>query len=182
MTLLTYDSAEDAEADKAQQQSLLTALNGWDRALRRDECSAWCIYGKHGRIYTWGDGSTWVLSVRCRSKQGWTIAKRRLDFCAPTQDGDDEGCLRLHRLPTADQAEVIRDILGIRKRVEYSPETLEQRRSLMAAWNGAEPRPNSPTEALPLANRISGHRDLPEEARENPPIPALPVRANSDGR
>jgi hypothetical protein len=41
----TYDSAAEAEADRAQQKDLLTALNAWDRALRRDECGAWCIHG-----------------------------------------------------------------------------------------------------------------------------------------
>ena len=33
-----------------------------------------------------------------------------------SQDGDDEGTLRLDRLPTAAEAELIRDLIGIRKR------------------------------------------------------------------
>jgi hypothetical protein len=57
---LTYDSAAEADADRAQQRELLTALGAWDRALRRDECGAWCICGQHGNILTWGDGRTWV--------------------------------------------------------------------------------------------------------------------------
>jgi hypothetical protein len=91
MSDLTYDSAADAAADREQQQSLVGALNAWDRALRRDECGAWRINGRHGSIHTRGDGKTWVLFVRCRSKQHWTITKRRLGFCQATQDGD--GCL-----------------------------------------------------------------------------------------
>jgi hypothetical protein len=85
------------------------------------ECSAWCISGKRGQIYTWGDGSTWLLSVRCRSPRHWTATKRRLAFCELTQDCDEEGCLRLRRLPTPAEAVVTRDVLGIRKRAELSP-------------------------------------------------------------
>jgi hypothetical protein len=48
MTTTTYDSAADADADRTQQKALLVALNAWDRALRREECGAWCIIGKQG--------------------------------------------------------------------------------------------------------------------------------------
>jgi hypothetical protein len=41
MAGVTYDTLAEAEADREQQRSLLTALNGWDRALRRDACGAW---------------------------------------------------------------------------------------------------------------------------------------------
>jgi hypothetical protein len=40
MAGLTYDTAAEADADRAQQKELLTALGTWDRALRRDECGA----------------------------------------------------------------------------------------------------------------------------------------------
>ena len=43
----TYNSAAEAEADRAQQKALLVALNAWDRALRWNECGAWCLRGKH---------------------------------------------------------------------------------------------------------------------------------------
>jgi hypothetical protein len=115
-----------AEADREQQLHLLAALGAWDRALRRDECSAWCVSGKTGSIHTWGDGRTWVLFVMCRSARHWTATKQRLAFCTVTQDGDYEGCLRLHQLPTPDQAADIRDVLGIQKRREVSAETLER--------------------------------------------------------
>jgi hypothetical protein len=35
--------------------------------------------------------------------------KKRLAFCRLTQDGDDEGCFHLDRLPTKNEAETIRD-------------------------------------------------------------------------
>ena len=42
-----------------------------------------------------------------------------------TENGDREGCLRLGRLPSAEEAETIREVLG--KRIELSPEELERR-------------------------------------------------------
>jgi hypothetical protein len=93
----TYENAIEADADREQQKRLLAALNGWDRALRRDDCSVWCINGKHGCIHTWGDGETWLLYVECRSALAWTWVKRRLGFCTVTVDGDEAGCLRLSR-------------------------------------------------------------------------------------
>jgi hypothetical protein len=131
----TYNSAAEAEIDRAQQRSLLTALNASDRALRRDECGAWCISGERGSIHTWGDGGTWALYVVCRSARHWTATKARLSFCAVTQDGDDEGVLKLHRLPTADQAAVIREVLGVRKRQTISASTLERLKAFAFAWN-----------------------------------------------
>jgi hypothetical protein len=127
----TYESGAQAEADRAQQKLMLAALNAWDRALRRDECGAWCITGKQGSIHTWGDGGTWVLYIACQSARHWSATKARLGFCRLTQDGDDEGCLRLQHLPTPEQAVVIRDTLGIRKRMEFDPDEMERRRSLM---------------------------------------------------
>ena len=51
-------------------------------------------------------------------------------FAMLTQDCDAEGCLRLRRLPTLAEATVIREVLGIRKRAELSPEELERRRTI----------------------------------------------------
>ena len=68
--------AADAEADRAQQKELLIALDAWDRALRRDECGAWCIIGKNGTILTWGDGETsWVIYMVCRRPVAGTRRK-----------------------------------------------------------------------------------------------------------
>ncbi|HXE88906.1 MAG TPA: hypothetical protein VN524_19130 [Hyphomicrobiaceae bacterium] len=115
----TYDNAAEAEADRAQQLRLLAALGAWDRALRRDELAAWRIQGTRGHIYT--DGKAWVMYVSGRSARHWSAVRAKLAaFCAITQDGDDEGVARLHDLPAPEQAEVIREALGIRKRVAVS--------------------------------------------------------------
>jgi hypothetical protein len=99
--------------------------------LRRDECGAWTIIGSRGSIHTFGDGRPWLVFVACRSPVHWAYAKRRLAFCALSQDGEDEGTLRLHRLPTNAEAAVIRHVLGLRKRVEFAANELERRRASM---------------------------------------------------
>jgi hypothetical protein len=151
----TYDSAAEAEADRVQQKQLLTALNASDRALRRDECGAWTLIGRQGSIHTWGDGTSWVLFVACRSRQQWTSTKKRLAFCTVTQDGEDEGCLRLQQLPTPEQAKVIRDVLGLWKRREVSTEERERLSALLSGSSRTGRSGNGPNIAL-------GDRPVPD--------------------
>jgi hypothetical protein len=126
---------------------LVEALGCWDRALRRDECGDWRLVGKLGHIYaipgTLDRKGVEGFQIYFRgapefeeptSSQAWTWAKKALAFCEVTNEGHDEGMLFLSRLPTAEEAEVIRDKLGIRKRVTYDEETLARKReqALMA--------------------------------------------------
>ena len=121
MTSLTYTTKALKDADRDRQRELLKALRASELALRLDECGAWRVNGKRGHIYTWADyGGGWVMYVACTSMWGWTTAKKRLAFAEVVQNGNEEGCVRLHELPTADQARVIRSILGIRKRKSAS--------------------------------------------------------------
>jgi len=106
---------------------------GHDRPRR-----AWAIIGSRGTIHTFGDGQTWVVFVACRSPVHWTYTKRRLAFCALSQDGEDEGILRLHRLPTNAEATIIRHVLGLRKRMEIAPKDLERRRASMTRLGAAK--------------------------------------------
>jgi hypothetical protein len=80
-----------------------------------DDCGDPTIFGSHGHI-TACDG---VVSIylQCRSARAWTFAKRMLSGICPTvsQDGDEEGILRLDRLPTSEEAELIRHYVGIRQ-------------------------------------------------------------------
>ena len=86
----TYDSAADAEADRAQQLRLLAALGAWDRALRRDELAAWCIPGTRGASTPTAKG--WVMHVACRSARHWSAVRAKLAaFTTITMDGDEEG-------------------------------------------------------------------------------------------
>jgi hypothetical protein len=130
MTRLTYPDRDEERNDREQQERLLAALDASPSQLRRDECGSWVIAGRRGAIHTWGDGKTWGAHVIGRSTRHWTMIKRRLAFMTVTQDGDEEGCLRLLRLPTQDEATLIRDALLLRKRRAL---TEEARASLIAA-------------------------------------------------
>lgn len=173
--LLSYKTGAEAGADRATQIMLLKALNAWKRALRRDECGAWRVNGERGHVYTWGDGKSWLLYIQADSLRRWSSFKKQLAFCRVAQDGDNEGCLRLFGLPTAEQASAIRDALGIRKRTVYSPETLIAKRGGLAS---ALERSKTPTaEALHAeksANPSSGPppylRLLPEEISARTPL------------
>ena len=148
----TYHSGAQAEADRAQQKLMLVALNASDRALHRDECGAWCISGTRGTVHTWGNSKSWALFVICNSGQHWTWVKKKLSFCTMTQDADTEGVLRLDQLPTPNQANVIRHVLGIQKRREVSAEVLDRLKAF--AFDG---KPRSGVTVQPYA--CSG--DLP---------------------
>ena len=111
--------------NRARLQILLAALDASPVALRRDlhrdegRKGDYSIQGKCGHIYLDGEGFLLCVTAkdeRDKSPRRWTSIKRRLAFCRITQDGDDEGCLHLDRLPTPAQAGLIRQALGIRKR------------------------------------------------------------------
>jgi hypothetical protein len=115
------------QQDRAKLVELLDALNGAKNSLRLDECGDPTILGSHGRI-TACDG-VFSIYLQCGSALAWTWAKKKLAGICPVvaQDGDDEGILRLDRLPGADEAELIRRYVGIRQ-TRHVP--AEQARSL----------------------------------------------------
>jgi hypothetical protein len=111
--------------------------------LRRDECGDYTIIGKLGHIYT--DDQGFLLYVTAPgSPRRWSLVKRRLAFCSLKQDGDDEGCLYLDRLPEPAEAELIREALGIRNRRHLSPEQLVARMPLGSIQNRDKRAPGGP--------------------------------------
>ena len=74
----------------------LAALDASQLGLRRDECGDYRINGKLGHIYPDSDGFLLYVSTG-ESARRWTNVKARLAFARVTQDGDDEGALRLDR-------------------------------------------------------------------------------------
>jgi hypothetical protein len=118
--------------ERAHLETLLTALNATDRALRRDSCGDWTIIGKSGHIYADGSGFLIVVSPG-DSIRRWTNIKGKLNFSRVTQDGDDEGCLHLDRLPTPAEADLLRDALKIKRRPSYTPEQIVAKVTLIAA-------------------------------------------------
>jgi hypothetical protein len=115
------------------------------------------ITGRRGTVQTWGDGKSWLAYVIGRSARHWTAIKQRLAFMTVTQDGDDEGCLRLFRLPSPEEAVVIRDVMGLRKRVDYTPETLERKRVSMARAACARESARAPRSGVAMPEEVNGH-------------------------
>jgi hypothetical protein len=139
---------------------LVEALGCWDKALRRDECGDWAVFGKHGHIYavsgTLDRPKTEGFQIYFRGAgefearpHAWTWAKKALSFCQVTNDGDTEGMLFLDRLPDAVEAGIIRDKLVIRKRTEYSEEVLARKRMAILTARG-ELRPRTAVSSSPV--------------------------------
>jgi hypothetical protein len=137
--------------------ALLTAMDASETALRRDppirgqqDPGDWAIWGRDDNddskvpigmschVYPDGDGYLIYFMAadtgdREPSSLPWKNAKAKLAFCQVTQDGDWEGCLRLDRLPTSDEAKAIRETLGIRKRRHLSADQKERARSVLSS-------------------------------------------------
>jgi hypothetical protein len=147
-------------ADRAHLDTFLTAIDASPTALERPNCRGWVgeyqITGKLGHVLA--DGAGYFLYATTperdrRDRDGkirtygsprrWNNIKHRLNFCRVVQDGDDEGCFQLDRLPTKAEAGAIRDCLGIRKRRHLSPEALAQARSALEVAAGRAKSPVS---------------------------------------
>jgi len=105
--------------------NLVSVLGCRDNALRRDGCSDWRINGEQGWIYAVPEGFQLVFWARNGVNEwdgegphieDYIRAKRHLVFCQLVQDGNGEGIFVLDRLPTTDEAEIIRDTLKIAKK------------------------------------------------------------------
>lgn len=115
----------DRVKEKRLMQKLVRSLkivkkkNG-KNVLHLNECDDWVLTSSYGSIQT--DGEYWYLYVIDRR---WSSVKKELSFMTLTQDGDDEGILRLDRMPTELEAIKIRKILNLRKMPDYTPEQLK---------------------------------------------------------
>lgn len=111
-----------AQPDRSEDKKLLQRLSGHLKTsynrIRLDECGDWNIFGKKGKIFT--DAQLWYVYTGGDSKRQWNNIKAKLKFMIVSQDGDDEGILKLERMPTEKEAEVIRKVLQLRKSVELS--------------------------------------------------------------
>ena len=98
--------------DRLHLDAFLTAVDASPGAFERPNCRGWIgdyqITGKHGHVLADQPGFLRILRG--------TV----------TQDGDDEGIIRLDRLPLPAEAEAIRDLIGIRKRRHMTPEALSK--------------------------------------------------------
>jgi hypothetical protein len=113
-------------ADKAYLAQLTVALDAAPSQLRRDACGDWMLLGSRGHIST--DGRGWYVYLGFETPRQWTFAKRRLLFLEVWQDGDCEGILRSSAMPTAEQAELVRAAIGLRRVRVLSDEQLDRLR------------------------------------------------------
>jgi hypothetical protein len=129
----------DSYPPPRQREALLRfveALGCRDAALHRDECGDWRVRGRYGHIYA-VPGTLdrpgvegFQIYFRGASKfeeppkgsKAWSFAKKAMSFCEVINDGDDEGVMLLDRLPTPEEALIIRDKLNIPKKREVSEE------------------------------------------------------------
>lgn len=125
---------------KPELEQLIEALNCSLTARVKDECGDWRIVGRRGHIYAEPEG--FYIFHDAGSKRGWANAKWEMRFCKVTQDGDDEGFLFLDHLPDRQEAHVILDRIGIRRRKVLSD---KERERLKTAF---KPAPNRDKHAL----------------------------------
>jgi hypothetical protein len=106
--------------DKILLQGLSDALDTSHQRIRLDLCRDWNIQGTRGHIFT--DAKLWYVFVAADSKRHWTAIKHKLDFMVLSQDADDEGVLKLERMPTQAEAKTIRAVIGLRPRTHLTEE------------------------------------------------------------
>ncbi|CUU16249.1 hypothetical protein CDS [Bradyrhizobium sp.] len=110
-------------ADRAKLAAFAATIGAARTSLKRDTCGDWLLSGLTGHIST--DGAALYAYVACSGLRAWTNVKARLSFATLTQDGDDEGALRLDRQLTSDEAETLRTTLRIRKTRPVSDQALK---------------------------------------------------------
>ena len=146
--------------DRASLLALMAALDASPLALQRD--------------LSRGEG---------RKGDRWGAIKDKLSFCQLRQDGDDEGCLHLDHLPTACQAEAIRDALHIRKRRHMTPEAAAKARSaLERAGRRVKSTPGGPGSFFPVGRHAPSGYAHSEGIRAVLPLPDSNLASPYQGR
>jgi|SRR5882672_3083988 len=124
----------DRLEDKLYLQRLSTNLRVSYSRIKLDECGDWNIVGDNGHIFT--ECVFWYIYVSPGSKRKWNSIKDKLHFMIVSQDGDEEGILKLDRMPNVEEAKLVRKVLGMRIRTEL---TEEERASLKNRFNNPSP-------------------------------------------
>ena len=123
--------------------------------------------------------------------QRWKKARRILPGTV-TQDGDDEGVLRLDRLPTPAEADTIRDVVGIRRRRHMTAEALANLERARKAIKSPVPEPGSVRTVLlamppdttiwwPPSLTVAPWATPPEEMVSEPPLEMVPPLSEPPG-
>lgn len=112
------------QEDKRYLRLLTKALDVSEGRIKLDECGDWNIFGKRGHICTDSTG-WWYLFTSCDTERKWNNTKKNLSFMEVSQDGDDEGILKLNRIPFRDEAQMVRKVIGLRPRTKLTEEGRE---------------------------------------------------------
>jgi hypothetical protein len=148
--MLSPDRLPETHAERRRQdrdllRNFLAISGGASSSLRRDDCGDWRAVGRQSERTTGGwafacaEEDALYFVVIAPSVRAWTFAKRKLAFCTVTQDGDDEGILRLGRPPTPREGKIIRVVLGIpATRPGGNPKHLMRARAEIGAGELAE--------------------------------------------
>jgi hypothetical protein len=161
--------AHNRKPDRVLLLVIVAALRVSKANLRRDPCGDWNIVRRRdrrrGHIWIDGvgghiatDGVWYYVHLRLPTKRKWENAKRKLNFLTVTQDGDDEGVLKMSDLHTAEQAKIIRRLLGLRKLATLNG---KQRAALR--------RSSFARDKTPVSEQII---DVPQGGRYHPSGPA----------
>jgi hypothetical protein len=142
--------------DKRLLQGLSDALATSGRRIRLDPCGDWNILGARGHIFT--DAKLWYVFVAADSKRRWTSIKHKLSFMHLSQDADDEGVMKLERMPTPAESKIIRKVLGLRQKTQL---TEDQQAELKSRFN---PSPKGVSEAHMRQNKNSDAIPTPRPA------------------
>ena len=147
------DTTQDRAQERVHMERLAAAMKV---RARRDECGDPTIQGRTGNIHV--DGAGYLVAVMLGTARQWHFAKQKLRaFCPLRQAGDSEGALYMATILTAEQAEVLREVLGVRKRREVS----EAERERLAGLS----RAHSPLRARPSPS-VNGHLAAPDRGNE----------------
>jgi hypothetical protein len=119
---------------------LAEIMRSRDNALRRDECGDWAIHGKKGHVYAVPEGFQFFV-YDCTTKW-YNMAKEKFTFATCTQDGDSEGGFIMSKIPTPEEAELVRYYCQIPKKRTMSEEELERLRNMGTRF---QPRPDRPS-------------------------------------
>lgn len=131
-----------AQANRSEDKKYLIALSEAldisEGRIKLDECGDWNLVSPNGIINT--DSECWYLFCSPQVVRTWNLIKRKLSFMVVSQDGDDEGILKLDRMPSEEEAKIIRKIIGGRRRAHLSK---EDRALLKIRLRSSSPTPSS---------------------------------------
>ncbi len=169
-----------AHAEDRQELALFAEAVKARTGARRDEYGSYCLLGKIGQVYATGvrGAREFQLIVGAApdgeiSARRWSSIKKRLSFCTLSLDGQSEGRFTLGRLPTADEASIIRKALGLPKAFEVS-EGERHRRREWGRINGRSKvlKSAKPMSSLPLPQKTTSQ----EKSTQTPICATAPYR------